>query len=149
MNLGAFAIVAFLRSAIRSEEIADYAGLIRVVPLTSVALTAILISLVGIPPLAGFFGKFAIFRALVVAGGPWMIGLLVIAGLNTVVSLVYYLRVAKIVCIDPEPDTRGQVALGFLPSAYVLLITLPVFYFGILPESLSDWAWKASQQLLM
>lgn len=149
MNLGAFAIVAFLRSAVRSEEIADYAGLIRIAPITSVALTTILISLVGIPPLAGFFGKFAIFRALVVAGGPWMIGLLVIAGLNTVVSLVYYLRVAKTVCVDPEPDTRGQFALGLLPAAYVVLVTLPVVYFGILPQSLTRWAEQASQQLLM
>ena len=46
-----------------------------------------------------------------------MIGLLVIAGINTAISLVYYLRVAKTVCIDPEPDTRGPVAIGLLPAA--------------------------------
>ncbi|MEX0613556.1 MAG: NADH-quinone oxidoreductase subunit N, partial [Pirellulales bacterium] len=98
MNLGAFAIVAFLRNAIASEEIADYSGLIRSAPMTSVALTVILISLIGLPPLAGFFGKFYVFYTLVVAGGPWMIGLLVIAGIKTAISLVYYLRVAKTVC---------------------------------------------------
>ncbi|MCI0492739.1 MAG: NADH-quinone oxidoreductase subunit N [Planctomycetes bacterium] len=149
MNLGAFAIVAFLRGVLQSEEIADYAGLIRVAPLTSVAFTAILVSLIGIPPLAGFVGKFAIFRSLVIAGGPWMIALLVIAGLNTVVSLVYYLRVAKTICIDPEPDARGLAAIGFLPAVYVLLITLPVLVFGILPQSLTEWARQASEQLLM
>ena len=109
MNLGAFAIVAFLRNAIGSEEIADYAGLIRSAPVTSVALTAILVSLIGIPPMVGFIGKFAIFNSLVAAGGPWMIGLLVIAGINTAISLIYYLRVAKVVCIDPEPTDRGPV----------------------------------------
>ena len=65
MNLGAFAIVAFLRNTIGSEEIADYSGLIRSAPITSIAFTAILVSLIGIPPLAGFIGKFAIFSALV------------------------------------------------------------------------------------
>ncbi|HEX2476974.1 MAG TPA: NADH-quinone oxidoreductase subunit N, partial [Lacipirellulaceae bacterium] len=89
MNLGAFAIVAFLRNELGSEEIADYAGLIRSAPVTSVALTVILVSLIGLPPLAGFIGKFYVFCALVVAGGPWMIGLLVIAGINTAISLVY------------------------------------------------------------
>ena len=59
MNLGAFAIVAFLRNAIGSEEIADYAGLIRSAPVTGVALTTILVSLIGLPPLAGFIGKFS------------------------------------------------------------------------------------------
>ena len=58
MNLGAFAIIAFLRNAMGTEEIADYAGLIRLAPVTSVAFTAILVSLIGIPPMVGFIGKF-------------------------------------------------------------------------------------------
>jgi NADH-quinone oxidoreductase subunit N len=149
MNLGAFAIVAFLRNAIGSEEIADYAGLIRSAPVTSVALTAILVSLIGLPPLAGFIGKFYIFYALVVAGGPWMIGLLVIAGVNTAISLVYYLRVAKTVCIDPEPATRGHVSLGLMPGLYVLVITLPVLIYGIYPVPLTDLAQQATKHFLM
>jgi NADH-quinone oxidoreductase subunit N len=149
MNLGAFAIVAFLRSAIGSEEIADYAGLVRSTPLTAVAMTTILVSLIGLPPLAGFIGKFAIFAALVEAGGPWMITLLVIAGINTAISLVYYLRVAKTMCIDPEPGTRGPVAIGFLPALYVLLISIPVLYYGINPKAMIEWATAASAQLLM
>ena len=149
MNLGAFAIVAFLRSALESEEIADYAGLIRTSPLTAVALTAILVSLIGIPPLAGFMGKFAIFAALVDAGGTIMIALLVIAGLNTAISLVYYLRVAKVVCIDPPADTNGPASIGILPAAYVLIVSLPVLYFGVNPEKLMEWVNDASQQVLL
>jgi NADH-quinone oxidoreductase subunit N len=148
MNLGAFAIVAFLRSALESEEIADYAGLVWRSPLTAVALTVILVSLIGIPPLAGFIGKFAVFTALVEAGGPWMISLLVIAGLNTAISLVYYLRVAKIACIDPPADPAGRVAIGFLPAVYMLIVALPVLYYGVNPEALVDWVKSASQQLL-
>lgn len=148
MNLGAFAIVAFLRNSLASEEIADYAGLVRTSPLTAVALTAILVSLIGLPPLAGFIGKFAIFAALVEAGGPWMIALLVIAGVNTAISLVYYLRVAKVVCIDSPEGGRGDVAIGFLPGLYVLLVSLPVLYYGINPGRLMDWIAAASQQII-
>jgi len=149
MNLGAFAIVAFLRGAIGSEEIADYAGLIRSVPIVAVALVVILISLIGIPPMAGFVGKFAIFASLVNAGGPVMMSLLVIAGLNTVVSLIYYLRVAKIVSIDPEPETRGPVTLGVLPTVYVLLVAVPIVIYGIQPGYILEIAHQATEQLFM
>jgi len=149
MNLGAFAIVAFLRGAIGSEEIVDYAGLIRSVPVVAVALVTILVSLIGIPPLAGFIGKFAVFAALVDAGGPIMMTLLVIAGFNTVISLIYYLRVAKTVSIDPEPETRGSVTLGILPAFYVLIVAIPVLYFGMRPAWLLEIAHQATQQLFL
>ena len=149
MNLGAFAIVAFLRNALGTEEIADYTGLIRSAPVTSVAFTAILVSLIGIPPLVGFIGKFAIFNSLVTASGPWMIGLLVIAGINTAISLIYYLRVAKVICIDPEPMDRGPVSIGLVPAVYVLVVAVPVIIYGILPSRILELARAASEQLLM
>jgi NADH-quinone oxidoreductase subunit N len=149
MNLGAFAVVALVRNAMQSEEIADYAGLVRSCPVTSVALVTILVSLIGIPPLAGFFGKFYIFYALFNAGGPWMISLLVIACANTIVSLVYYVRVAKTVCMDPEPAGRGPVSLGRLAPVYVFVVTLPVLVFGIFPQTLAALVEQASRQLLM
>jgi NADH-quinone oxidoreductase subunit N len=149
MNLGAFAIVAFLRNAIGSEEIADYAGLVRSAPVTSVALTTILVSLIGLPPLVGFVGKFAIFSALVTAGGQWMITLLVIAGINTAISLIYYLRVAKVVCIDPPPADRDPVSLGIVPVTYVLVVAVPVLLYGILPSRILELARAASEKLLM
>lgn len=149
MNLGAFSFVAFLRNAMGSEEIKDYAGLIRSCPWMTVAMVMILVSLVGLPPMAGFIGKFRIFEALFVAGGPLMMFLLVVAGINTVISLVYYLRVVKTLCIDPEPDTRGPVSLGFLPVAYTLLVSFPVILFGILPAWLVDWAYQATSQIFI
>jgi NADH-quinone oxidoreductase subunit N len=149
MNLGAFAIVAFLRGAIGSEEIADYAGLVRSAPAVAVALVTILVSLVGLPPLAGFIGKFGIFAALVDAGGPVMMSLLVIAGFNTVISLIYYLRVAKTVSIDPEPENRGPITVGLLPTAYVLVVAIPVLYYGLLPGRVLEIAHQATQQLFM
>ncbi len=64
MNLGAFAVVAFLRDAMHSEEIADYAGLLRRCPGVAICFSIILLSLIGLPPLSGFLGKFAVFAAL-------------------------------------------------------------------------------------
>gem|GEM_PF-27133 len=147
MNLGAFSFVAFMRNAMGSEEIKDYAGLMRSCPWMSVSMVAVLVSLVGLPPLAGFIGKFRIFQALFEAGGPWMMFLVVMAGINTLISLVYYLRVAKTICMDPEPESRGPLALGFLPVAYTLLVSFPVLLYGILPDRLADWAYQATSHL--
>lgn len=147
MNLGAFAVIAFLRNAMQSEEIEDYAGLIRSCPIVAVMMTIILVSLVGIPPMAGFWPKLRVLQALYEAGGTLMMVALVVAGLNTAISLVYYLRVVKTICIDPESDSRGPVSLGFLPAAYVLVVSLPILIFGLLPEWLARWADQAAQQL--
>ena len=79
MNLGAFAIVAFLRNKLGSEEIADYAGLVRRSPGVAVCFAIILFSLVGLPPLAGFSAKFAIFSYVFEAD---LLGLLLIGVLE-------------------------------------------------------------------
>ena len=97
MNFGAFAIVAFVRNARESELIADYAGMVRRSPAVAVAMAVILFSLVGLPPLAGFSAKFAAFAALLDAK---MYLLLIIGGLNTVLSLFYYLRVVKVMMLE-------------------------------------------------
>ncbi len=149
MNLGAFAIVAFLRNALVTEEIADYAGLIRSAPITGFLFTCILVSLIGLPPMIGFIGKFAIFTSLVTAGGFWMIGLLVVAGINTAISLVYYLRVAKVICIDAPAKDREPVSLGLVPGVYLLVVALPVIIYGLLPSRILELARAASEQLLM
>jgi NADH-quinone oxidoreductase subunit N len=144
-NLGAFAVVAFLRNAIRSEEIADYAGLLRRAPVVVVCFCLILVSLIGIPPLAGFFGKFWIFAAL------WKADLrmvLVIGGLNTAISLYYYLRVIKIMTMENEPESRLPFTISFAPGTFVLLCTAPIVLLGFWPESLNQWLVKLTGNLL-
>ena len=144
MNLGAFAVVAFLRNMIRSEEIADYAGLIRRAPVVTICFAIILVSLIGMPPLAGFIGKWLIFYSLVEAK-LWT--LLVIAGLNTAVSLYYYLRVVKIMTIDPEPDTRLPGTMSFIPGTFVMAMTIPLLALFIGWDSLNELARTAARQL--
>ena len=152
MNLGAFAIVAFLRNKIGSEEIADYAGLVRTAPFTVVCFTVILFSLVGIPPFAGFLGKAWIFLSLIQAwnkvGSIVMITLLVIAGLNTAISLVYYLRVAKVMAIDPPAETsQATSGLPFLPATYVALVSAPMIVLFVWSNDVYHWALQATSHL--
>lgn len=147
MNLGAFAAVAFLRNAMRTEEIADYAGLIRRAPGFVICFATILLSLVGLPPLAGFAGKFLAFAALTDAK---MWTLLVIGGLNTAVSLFYYLRVVKVMTIDPEPENRVPVEFSIVSPAgvYLAVVTLPVVVLGVWWDPLNRWAQAAAERLL-
>ena len=138
MNLGAFAIVALLRNTLRSEEISAYAGLVRTSPGIVVATAVVLVSLIGLPPLAGFVSKFLVFSAIVeaISAGaerPLMLVLLVVGGLNTVISLFYYLRVLKVMTFDPPSDERATEAfpLVSLPGAIVTALALPVVALGL------------------
>lgn len=146
MNLGAFAVVAFLRNSLRSEEIADYAGLIRRSPTIVVCFTLILISLIGLPPLAGFAAKYSAFLALATAR---RYDLLIIGALNTALSLFYYLRVVKVMTIDPESPERlpGGFSSMSLSGLYVVLITIPVVVLGVWFNDLNLWARAAAHGL--
>ena len=151
MNFGAFAIIAFLRNATFSEEIDYYAGLYKVAPGIVVCLALIFFSLIGMPPLAGFAAKFTIFAALYDAGDPFTILMLVVAGLNTAISLYYYVRVIKVMAIDPEPADRPPFTLSLFPSiagAFVLLMTVPVCIFGIWWDPLFELAKAATKNLI-
>lgn len=145
MNLGAFAVVAFVRNELRSEEIADYAGLVRRSPVMVVCFALLLVSLIGLPPLAGFTAKFQVFAVLVQAN-LWT--LLWIAGINTVISLFYYIRVVKVMTIEPEPAHRVPTASSFIPATFVVAITIPVLVFGIWWDGLTNWARAAAMHLM-
>jgi NADH-quinone oxidoreductase subunit N len=115
MNLGAFAVVAYIRQQIGSEDLRDYRGLVRRSPFLVVALSICLLSLLGIPPLVGFVAKFQIFAALYNGGQVYaaagegglsalLYGLLVIGGLNTVFSAVYYVNVMRVMILEPNVE---------------------------------------------
>jgi NADH-quinone oxidoreductase subunit N len=154
MNLGAFAVVAFLRNEMRSEEIADYSGLIRRCPFVVIWFSLMLFSLVGLPPLAGFIGKFAVFAALAdgfrLTQENYLIVLLVVGGLNTALSLFYYLRVVKLMTMGQEPDHRPPLEIPFfsLRNAYLLVLTVPVVGLIVYWEGISSMAIAAARFLL-
>lgn len=146
MNLAAFAVVAFLRNAIHSEEIADYGGLIRTSPGLTVCMAIAMFGLLGVPPLAGFSGKFVAFYSLVRAG---MLPLLFVAILNTVLSLFYYLRVVKVMVMSPAPLYREspRIPLFSMAGSYCALLTLPVVVLFFMLSGLLEWANAAASAL--
>tara|TARA_B110000438_G_scaffold70552_1_gene70785 strand:- start:2880 stop:4643 length:1764 start_codon:yes stop_codon:yes gene_type:complete len=149
MNLGAFAIIAFLRNYIGSEEISDYSGMIKTRPALVICLALIFFSLVGLPPLAGFLGKFAIFASITEAYTSttqnYLMVILVVAGINTAISLFYYLAVIKTMIMG-EPSTAkpvGNLEVGKIETAYVIAITAPTVLLIVCWESVAHVAQQA------
>jgi NADH-quinone oxidoreductase subunit N len=159
MNLTVFAIIAFWRNAYRTEQIEDYAGLIRRSPVLTVCFTIALFSLIGLPPLAGFIGKFAVFAPLAdgyrlsaAVGSPanFLLVILILGGLNTAVSLFYYLRVVKVLTIDAEPKERrpGELTYPWLQPAYVCLVAAPLLFLIVGWSWLHEWSLEAARHIL-
>jgi NADH-quinone oxidoreductase subunit N len=139
MNLGAFAIIAFLRNQTGSEDLSSFAGMIHRSPLLVVTLAIFLLSLLGLPPLAGFAAKFQVFAVLYDSGQSYastlpvlsyaFYGLLILAGLNTVVSAAYYLKILRVMILDAPPETTtnevrtspGMAVFALLMSGLVLV----------------------------
>jgi NADH-quinone oxidoreductase subunit N len=156
MNLGAFAVVAFLRNQTGSEDLSDFRGLIRRSPFLVVALAIFLLSLLGMPPLAGFVAKLQIFSAIW-KGADYYVGLhenfvgvtlyvlLAIGAINTVLSAVYYIKVLKVMCVDvslEEVEGRPSVpletpgaAVGFTSILALTLFLLLLFWNSLMVVS--------------
>jgi len=139
MNLGAFAVVILVgRKGDQSLHINDYAGLGYRYPLMGAAMSVFLLSLAGIPPTAGFVGKFYIFSAAVKEG---FIKLAIIGVLNSALSLFYYLRVMVIMYMR-EPEKKEVSPIHFSPGLVIALLiaVLGILYLGILPSRVIDLA---------
>lgn len=137
MTLGAFAVVALLRKGgIEGEDIEDFTGLAKRQPLAAFLMLVFMVSLAGIPPTAGFIGKFYLFMAAVRAGLVW---LAVVALLLAAVSAYYYLRVVMVMYMR-EPDASVAVPPHLAPSpalTIVLACTVAgVIFFGLYPDPL-------------
>lgn len=150
MNVGAFAVVIIVSEATGSESILDYRGLAKRSPLAALAFSIFLFSLTGIPPFAGFVGKwylfYAIFERIPEPGGGWYAVLALIAALNTAVSLFYYMRIVRAMYIDQPHSEPTPIKT---PIFYQLLIgsfSVAVLVFGVWWGPMVDWT-KASIQL--
>ncbi len=144
MNLGAFAVVAFLRNATGSEDLKSFRGLVQRAPVLVCALAVFMLSLVGLPPFAGFAAKFQIFTALFDAAKTTpspvvrntMYALVLVGGLNTVLSLFYYLKVLKVMILDkPIEEVEGapvpELKVGVGQAGYALLLAALVVAVGV------------------
>jgi NADH-quinone oxidoreductase subunit N len=144
-NLAAFIAIIAITNKINSDGINDFSGMGKRSPLIALALTLALVSLIGMPPAAGFMAKFYIFRSAVQNDLLWLV---VIAILNSVISAYYYLRVVKVMWTG-EPAAADKV-----PSSGALLLALVISCFGVLllgiiPGALMKIAETASRMLGM
>ena len=135
-NLGAFIAIIAITNALNSDNISDFAGMGKRAPVLALALTLCLISLVGMPPAAGFMAKFYIFRGAVQSGLLWLV---IVAVINSVISAYYYLRVVKVMWFNPaasEDKVKSSAAL----TVSLAIACLGVLAFGIVPNILIEVA---------
>ena len=150
MKGGAFLIVGGLICAGVGEKISDYRGLAKRAPFLAAAMMLFLFSLAGIPPLAGFTSKFILFSGAIYVDGAvvttWL-WLIVIAVLNSAMSLYYYARVVKAMYIETGEETEKlKIGKGF--AVAILLCVIGVIVFGVYPEPLLNLCSDAAAALL-
>jgi NADH-quinone oxidoreductase subunit N len=151
MNVGAFLVVILVAEATGSESILDYRGLSRRHPFAAVSFAIFLFSLTGLPPFAGFVGKwylfYAVFERVSGPGGGWYAWLLLIGALNTAVSLYYYVRIVRAMFSD-QPYTADAPAIAARPVYQLLLggFSAAILVFGIWWSPMVRWT-EASLQL--
>ena len=138
MTLGAFAVLTSLAEEDKvRENYSDFAGLGFKRPFLAAAMALFMLSLAGFPPLAGFTGKFYIFRSAVLAG---YLNLAIIGVLNSLLSVIYYLRVIVAMYME-EGGADGK---GFRQSPYVYIAVamavLGTLYLGVLPSAALSWS---------
>ena len=146
-TIGAFGVVAVVEQGTGDSKLTDFAGLSRRAPVVSLCMMIFLLSLAGIPPLAGFFGKFYVFAAAV-KHGPENLGVLwlvILAIAMSAVSLYYYLQVLKqIYVVDRTDGTKGtnasvftQVILGLMALGVLLLGCFPNWLVGFIERAMA------------
>jgi NADH-quinone oxidoreductase subunit N len=148
MNLGAFTVVQTVADATGSEDLSAYRGLGYRSPFMAIALGVFLFSLAGIPPLAGFIGKFYLFAALIQNGGFWYVLLAVVGILNSVVALFYYALLLREMFFRPA-EVAGKVEMSMVNAGLITVMLIPIVLMGVYWEPLSRAATAAVSALLL
>ena len=143
-NLGAFIAIIAISNKLDSDRIDDYSGMGKRAPLLALGLTLCLVSLVGLPPTAGFMAKFYIFSGAVQHGLLWLV---VIAVINSVVSAYYYLHVVKVMWLG-KPVSQEKVPSSGALRVALSLACLGVLLLGIIPAPIMRLAELAAKMLI-
>jgi NADH-quinone oxidoreductase subunit N len=137
MNIGAFAVVIMLRTeGFKGEAISDYEGLAKSHPLAAGLMLIFMFSLTGIPPTAGFVGKFYLFMAAVNAGYTW---LAIVAVIFSAISAYFYLRIVMYMYMK-EPKTEIALSASASTGLALLVTVVAVLLIGVLPSGVIDMA---------
>ncbi len=147
MKTGAFIIVAMLSVMLIGSKVGDLRGLRIKSPITAFCMAIMMLSLAGIPPLAGFASKFVLFSSAIDAGG-WLIWLAVVAVINSAISLYYYARVLKEMYVLPTDHIPIRMKEPLAMLIPVVLTTAAVIIVGLYPEPFIDAAMDAARALI-
>ncbi|HKE01856.1 MAG TPA: NADH-quinone oxidoreductase subunit N [Planctomycetota bacterium] len=129
MNLGAFGAVIYFADTTGDEELEDLRGLGWKAPVVGAAFVTFLVALIGLPPTAGFPGKWFLFKAAVDKGYLW---LAVVAAVNSAISLFYYFRIAKAMYLRPESDAKfATVRPAPAFAGLLVLLAAGTLFFGV------------------
>jgi NADH-quinone oxidoreductase subunit N len=139
--LGTFGVVALVEEITGGDTLSDFAGLSRRAPVPSFCMLIFLLSLAGIPPLAGFFGKFYLFSTVLTStpGTMGLLWLVILAIAMSAVSLYYYLKVLKSIYVTDPPTDITLVRISILRQVVLCLIALGVVVLGCAPSLLLHW----------
>ncbi|HKL16510.1 MAG TPA: NADH-quinone oxidoreductase subunit N [Balneolaceae bacterium] len=143
MNLGAFYVAMLFSNRFKTESIKGYKGLGFRAPLQSVGLTIFLVSLTGLPPTGGFIAKLYIFGAAVSGGWIWLVA---VAGITTIISLFYYIRVVRNMFFFRPEGEADKVEFGYGSTVVLMLLLIPTLILGIYFEPVLEFA-KLSIQM--
>jgi len=136
MNFAAFMIIIYMSGGKRFN-LTDYRGLIKEHPAMVTLFGIAILSLVGVPPFAGFIGKFYLFKA-VIGKDLWFLA--VVAGANSVISLVYYVNLLKIMVIDQADGDTVSFTQKPLAFGAITVATVPLVFFGLYWNPILSWA---------
>lgn len=140
-NIAAFGVVILVSNKTGADDMEDFYGLSRRSPYLAIAMMLALLSLGGIPPTAGFIGKFFIFKAAVDAGLWW---LALIGVLNAFIALYYYLNVIKYMYLyKPEAEDDEPIMVSRAASLALMICTLGIIYLGVIPSDAFEWTKQA------
>lgn len=131
MNMGAFAVVMAVRERTGSESIEAYRGLSGRSPYLAVVMAIFLFSLTGIPPFAGFIGKFFLFAAALQTKSPFFYVVAVVGVLNSVVSLYYYARIVRASFLEKPADDASALLVASPARAVLGVLAVPTLVLGI------------------
>jgi NADH-quinone oxidoreductase subunit N len=149
--LGAFAVIALVMRHLENEDIAGLAGLNRRSPLLAATLTLAMVSLAGIPPLAGFFGKFLLLKAVIqsaqATGNHGYYCLVFTALAGVVMSLYYYFGVIRAIYWSTEPRDLSPISLSAPAKVTLLICIAGMFWIGLFPNTLLNLATDAVKAL--
>ena len=143
--VGAFGVVALVRHQTGGDDFVHFAGLRRRSPWLAGCMAVFMLSLAGLPPLAGFFGKFYLFSAALHSGANYsLLWLVALALLGSLISFYYYLLVLKVIFVDQSASAVAPVRIDSLQRASIVFLAAVIVLLGMFPGGL---VWKISSSL--